>query len=191
MKKIKKLLAFALAMVMCLGMAVTASASSEPVTPPAGGTNSITVAGAKEGETYKIYKMLDLAVHENPKATGETDKYDGFSYTLNDDWKDFWTKPGAGAAYIEINSVGSNTYVVWKDSTANMEAFGKAAAAAAATKTELEKQTATAKEVTFSGLTDGYYLITSTYGIAATVGSTPNNGNQTIQEKNNENTGEP
>ena len=62
MKKIKKLLAFALAMVMCLGMAVTASASSEPVTPPAGGTNSITVAGAKEGETYKIYKMLDLAV---------------------------------------------------------------------------------------------------------------------------------
>ena len=126
MKKIKKLLAFALAMVMCLGMAVTASASSEPVTPPAGGTNSITVAGAKEGETYKIYKMLDLAVHQNTT----TNAYDGFSYTLNEDWKDFWTGQGAGAAYIQTNSVGSNTYVVWKNSTADMETFGKAAAAA-------------------------------------------------------------
>ena len=186
MKKIKKLLAFALAMVMCLGMAVTASASSEPVTPPAGGTNSITVAGAKEGETYKIYKMLDLAVHQNTT----TNAYDGFSYTLNEDWKDFWTGQGAGAAYIQTNSVGSNTYVVWKNNTADMETFGKAAAAAAASKTELAVQTATADGVTFSGLEGGYYLITSTYGTAATVGSTPNNGDQTIQEKNNENTGD-
>ena len=183
MKKMKRLAAFLLAMVMMLAMAMPAMAAE---------TNSITVSGAKEGETYSIYKMLDLTVHQKE---GSTTEYDGFSYTLNDTWKNFWTT-GAGKDYIDTNTVGNKTYVVWKESQktdAAMEAFGKAAAQWASKNgitTAKPSITAGADGVTFTELENGYYMITSTYGTAVTVGSTPTNGAQTIQEKNLENTTE-
>ena len=75
MKRIKKLASLMLAVVMVLAMGITVFAE---------GANSIEVAGAKEGETYKIYKMLDLSVHEKSEPESETDKYDSFSYTINE-----------------------------------------------------------------------------------------------------------
>lgn len=180
MKKMKRLAAFLLAMVMMLAMAMPAMAA---------GSNTITVAGAKTGETYSIYKMLDLTVHKEAEpATG----YNGFSYTLNDAWKNFWTT-GEGKNYIDTNAIGSKTYVVWKDNmkdAAKMEAFGKAAAKWASDHSiDFEQQKIAGNDgVAFNELENGYYMITSTYGTAVTVGSTPTNGNQTIQEKNLANT---
>ena len=109
MKKTKRIATVLLALVMVLSLSVCAFAA---------GTNSITVNGAQGGETYKIYKMLDLKVDLGKNA---------YSYTVNAEWNAFFTGEGAGAAYVTID----NGYVTWKagmDTAENMEAFAKAAA---------------------------------------------------------------
>ena len=166
MKQAKKFASFLLALVMVFAMATTAFAA---------GTNSITVNDAQKGETYKLYKMLDLSVNEANTA---------YSYTVNSDWDDFFTT-GAGKDYVDIDNQG---YVTWKESkkdAASMEAFGKAAAAAVSGKTVVATETPTADgSFTFLNLDAGYYLITSTNGNLAIVDTTPTNPAATVDEKN-------
>ena len=169
----KKFVSVLLALAMTLALSVSALAA---------GTNTITVTGAQKDETYNIYKMLDLSVNEDKTA---------YTYTVNAAWKDFFTGTGAGAAYVTI----TDGYVAWnaeKDNAADKEAFGKAAAAYAA-----EKKIAPAadaqtpdenKDITFTGLDSGYYLITSTNGTLAMTVTTPKNPNATINEKNPDST---
>ena len=168
MKHATKFAGILLAVVMVFAMAVTAFA----------GENTITVTGAQKGETYSIYKMLDLKVNDAQTA---------YSYTVNSDWTDFFTGTGAGAQYVDIE----NGYVTWKtgkDTASDMEAFGKAAASYAAVKSLASVVTAikpsTDGEITFSGLDAGYYLITSTNGTLAMVYTTPDKPSATINEKN-------
>ena len=170
MKHAKKFASLLLALVMVFALATTAFAA---------GTNSITVEGAQEGETYKLYKMLDLIVNESNTA---------YSYTVNTEWKDFFTT-GAGKDYVDIDSQG---YVTWKESkkdSASMEAFGKAAAASVSGKTVVATQTPTADgSFTFANLDAGYYLITSSNGTLAIVDTTPTNPAATVNEKNPDHT---
>ena len=170
MKHAKKFASLLLALVMVFALATTAFAA---------GTNSITVEGAQKGETYKLYKMLDLIVNESNTA---------YSYTVNTEWKDFFTT-GAGKDYVDIDSQG---YVTWKESkkdSASMEAFGKAAAAAVSGKTVVATQTPTADgSFTFANLDAGYYLITSSNGTLAIVDTTPTNPAATVNEKNPDHT---
>lgn len=184
MKNMKRLFALLVAiMILVAGVA----AYAEAPTTPAG--NTITVQNAVNGEKYNIYKMLDLSVSGlDTESTAD----DSYRYTINEKWNAFWTGTGAGAAYITTNTSGSDTYVVWKDdmkSAAKMEAFGKAAAAFAATVeadgTEVTAQNDTAA---WTGLDNGYYLVTSTLGIAASVASTPATQDNVISEKNSGNT---
>ena len=84
MKQMKKLASLLLALVMTLALSVSALAA---------GSNTITVKNAQANETYKIYKMLDLSVNDDKTA---------YTYTVNADWKDFFTGEGAGAAYVTI-----------------------------------------------------------------------------------------
>ena len=168
MKKTKRIATVLLALVMVLSLSVCAFAA---------GTNSITVNGAQGGETYKIYKMLDLKVDLDKNA---------YSYTVTTAWNNFFTGEGAGAAYVTID----NGYVTWKagmDTAENMEAFAKAAAkyasdnevAAVATQTP-----AADSNIVFNNLDSGYYLITSTNGTLAMVDTTPANPNAVVDEKN-------
>ena len=140
----------------------------------AAGANSITVNGAQGGETYKIYKMLDLKVDLVKNA---------YSYTVTSAWNNFFTGEGAGAAYVTID----NGYVTWKNSAADMEAFAKAAAKYAFENnvTAVATKTPTADgSFVFDGLDAGYYLITSTNGTLAMVDTTPANPNAVVEEKN-------
>ena len=174
MKHAKKLASLLLALVMVFALATTAFAA---------GTNSITVDGAQKGETYEIYKMLDLIVNEDQTA---------YSYTVNSNWTNFFTDDGAGAAYVDIDAQG---YVTWKedkDTASDMEAFAKAAAAFASANgltSVVDAITPTEDgAITFNDLDSGYYLITSTNGTLAMVKTTPKNPAATVNEKNPDHT---
>lgn len=167
MTHMKKLASLLLALVMVFSLTITAFAA---------GTNSITVTGAQARETYKIYKMLDLVVNEAK---------DAYSYTVNSHWDGFFTGNGAGAAYVNIDEQGYVTWKEGKDTAAEMEAFGKAAAAYATEAMKSSEQTPTADgPIVFENLESGYYLITSTNGTLAMVDTTPTNPDASVNEKN-------
>lgn len=165
MKHTKKIASLLLALVMILALATTAFAA---------GTNSITVNNAQKGETYKLYKMLDLNVSEDMSA---------YSYTVNIAWSDFFTT-GAGKDYVTIDEMGYVTWVEAKKDANSMEAFGKAAAAYATMDALDTKTPENDGTIAFDGLEPGYYLITSTNGTLAIVDTTPTNPEATVNEKN-------
>lgn len=164
MKRTKKFASLLLALVMVFAMSVTAFAA---------GTNTITVKNAVSGQKYELYKVLDLSVNENKTA---------YSYTVNSTWADFFKIPnGKGLTYVSIDTLG---YVTWKEG-ADVAAFAKDAEAFAKDLTALNTITANKDgDITFSDLEAGYYLVTSTLGTKATVGTTPSTPNPVIQEKN-------
>ena len=182
MKGFKKLLTGILAATLAFTMNVTAMAVC---------SNTITVENAVGKESYSIYKLLDLDVKANED---DASKYDGYSYTINDDFAAFWA--GDGAAYIDTNEVGTKKYVVWKENkkdAADMEAFGKLAAAWAKKNIKNPRTIVLdegADKAVFDGLDNGYYMITSTLGTAVTIASTPTDKKQNIMEKNKSNTTE-
>ena len=165
MKQMKKLASLLLALVMVFAMM--------SVTAFAAGTNTITVKNAVSGQKYELYKILDLSVNENKTA---------YSYTVNSTWADFFKSPdGKGLTYVSIDTLG---YVTWKEG-ADVAAFAKDAEAFAKGLTALKTITADKDgDITFSDLEAGYYLVTSTLGTKATVGTTPGNPNPEIREKN-------
>ena len=165
MKQMKKLASLLLALVMVFAMM--------SVTAFAAGTNTITVKNAVSGQKYELYKILDLVV---------SDDHTAYSYTVNSAWADFFKTPaGKGLTYVSIDSQG---YVTWiKD--ADVAAFAKDAEEFAKDLTALDTITASSDgDITFNGLEAGYYLVTSTLGTKATVGTTPGNPNPEIREKN-------
>ena len=174
MKHAKKFASLLLALVMVFALATTAFAA---------GTNSITVNGAQKGETYEIYKMLDLIVNEDQTA---------YSYTVNSNWTNFFTNNGAGAAYVDIDTQGYVTWKEGKDTASDMEAFAKAAAAFASANglTSVVNAITPTEDgaITFNNLDSGYYLITSTNGTLAMVDTTPKNPAATVNEKNPDHT---
>ena len=164
MKNTTRILALLLALVLTMGLGVTAFAA---------GTNTITVKNAVSGQKYELYKILDVAVNDDHTA---------YSYTVNSTWADFFKSPdGKGLTYVNIDTQG---YVTWKEG-ADAAAFAKDAEAFAKDLTALKTITADNDgDITFSALEAGHYLVTSTLGTKATVGTTPGNPNPEIQEKN-------
>lgn len=170
MKGIKKIASLILALALVLAMNVTAFAEDT--------TYSITVKNAQAKETYRIYKILDLEVNEDRTA---------YSYILNTEWSEFFTA-GAGKDYAETKTVGTQTYVTWKNdkkSADDLETFGRLAASYAKGKSAEDTITPDSDDdIVFSGLEPGYYLITSTNGNQAMVETTPPDPNPTLREKN-------
>lgn len=174
MKRITCIL-LALTLVLALSVAVFAD-----------NNNTITVKSAKAGETYNVYKLLDLSADLNQGTDG------AFRYTLNSTWSDFFTT-GAGAAYVDISADGQNV-VTWKaakNTAADLEAFAKAAEAYAETNNIAVTDTATPTtdgDLDFTNLDYGYYLITSTLGTLAMTETNPGKTAVEINEKNPGNT---
>lgn len=155
-----------LALVVALGAAAYAD----------GGSCTITVNNAMQGEKYTAYKMLDVSVNSD---------HSSYAYILDTKgaWNDFFTT-GAGKDYVEITEIDGISYVTWK-AESSIADFAAAAVANTTGKTVASTVTANdTKTVTFSGLDAGYYLITSSGGTMVIVDTTPANPNPTINDKN-------
>ena len=190
----KKFLAILLSVMLVLSLSVFAFAEGGNE-PPATQTknDSITITGAKEGETYTLYKLFDLVVN---------DEYDpaAYSYTVNSAWADFFAAPvaadptatppveavaaGPGYQYVTINAQGYVTAI------SDAAALAKAADEWANKPNATQTVTVGAGETTavFSNLPDGYWLISSTLGTARMTETTPDDAAVTIAEKNPEDT---
>lgn len=163
----KKLVSLLLAAVMVLAMGVTALAADN---------GTITINNAVSGETYTIYRLLDLESYNT--ATN------AFAYKANSAWK-AWLK--TQTTYV---SVDDQDYVTWvkKDEKGNVigaEDFAKAAKAYAkenGISPAVAAKTATSATVEFTGLPLGYYLVDTSLGTLCSLNTTI--PNVTIEEKN-------
>lgn len=193
MKVIKKITAIMLSIMMALGMSSVVSAAE--TSGAAATTGSITINNAAPGETYNIYRILDL---ESYSGSGKTGNY---AYKLRSNkasgstnsWSDFIKSSAINDVYVTIDG----DYVTWKNGVATTEAkaaeFAKLAleyakdntTTIAADKTEKVPTVtpgATTSTVTFSDLPLGYYLVETSVGTVIALNTT--NSTWTIDDKN-------
>ena len=158
----KKIFAFILAVAMTFTMSTTALAA---------GNGSITIDKAVVGETYTIYRLLDLESYN--AQTG------AYAYKANSAWET-WLRTQTG--YVEFDTQG---YVTWVDG-ADPAAFAKAAKKHAEDNTNTISnqgiKTADSVNVSFTELDLGYYLVDTTMGTLCSLDTT--DPSVTIEEKN-------
>lgn len=163
MKHTTRILALLLALVLCLGLSVTAfAAGAEQAT-----NGSITVNNAVNGQTYIIYRILEL------ESYNATEGQEAYSYkAASDAWSTFINSDAIKEHYVKVDDQG---YVTWV-TNADPAAFAKAALAYAKNPansiTADGTDTATGTTVTFNNLPLGYYLVDSTVGTLCALDTT-------------------
>ena len=177
MKLIKKIAAIMLSIMMLLGMASVVSAEGTASGTSAATKGKITIENVTAGQTYKIYRILEL---ESYNATAESYAYKA----ATTEWKSFIESGDINDHYVTTDA---NGYVTWKDG-ANVGDFAqKALAYAHNTSNNISNNGSKPVEegsstVTFDNLDLGYYLVESSVG--ALCGLTTTNNEVTIAEKN-------
>lgn len=171
MKRAKRVLALLAAFALVLAMAVPAWAE--------GNTGSITVQGAVNGEIYSIYKIFDVTGYDmttNPHK---------ITYKVTDGWASFFEKGNPGAKYVTLDSKNQISGTTLDSSTA--PEFAAAAIKWAKDSTHnikaTESKTANEGGVTFTGVTNGYYLVDTSLGALCSLDNVTGN-TATISEKN-------
>lgn len=184
MKLIKKIAAIMFAFMMVVSMSCNVKA--DDTTTPATGDGTIIINNAIPGQTYKLYRLLDL---ESYSVNEDGQKENGnYSYKPTSKWKTFLEGNGIRDVYFTFE----NGYASWKKG-ANVEAFAKLAiehankenAVIEAEKTEVAPTAAegkTTSTVTFDSLPLGYYLVDSSAGSLCGLDTTAKE--VTIEEKN-------
>lgn len=172
-KTIKKFMAALLAVALLCAMAVPAFAAEGAAT----GSGTITIDKAINGESYTAYKIFNVV-----SSKTETDGSTTYVYTVADGWADFFNQSEV-KNYVSVDTHGQPTWVESKKSVADLQAFAKLALTYASTNS-ITGNTATASDgkAIISGLTAGYYVVSTTAGslcILNTSGS-----NLKIDEKN-------
>ena len=171
-KAMKKLMAALLAVAMVCAMAIPAFAATE--------TGTITVDNAVNGKTYKFYRIMDIATHNDDSP------YTGVVYKVNSKWSAFVNDP-QWQTYFTVKADG--TVTVAKDTVDNSVFAEKFAAEAQKVLTDhtpdyTDKANGGKAEVTADL---GYYLVVSdgwdgTKAVICSLGTTT--PNVTIKEKN-------
>ena len=180
MKVIKKITAIMLSIMMVLGMSSVVSAAGTTSGMSSAVKGKITISNAVPGQTYTIYKILDL---ESYDATNGH-----YAYKVASGWDGFITGSGEGAAYLKE----TEGYVNWngEQTDARKAEFAKKALAYAKnqvsstlySKTASSTTTGTTSKVVFENLDLGYYLVDSPTGTICSVDTT--NNEVDIEEKN-------
>ena len=176
MKRMKKLFALLLAVVMMMGLSLTTFAAPQEG-PDELEKGTITINDAIPGQTYSIYQIAYLESYNAEKKV--------YAYKANSDWES-WLK--TQEEYVSVNAQG---YVTWVED-ANAAEFAKLALAYAkdnSVVTAIVPQEApeagageTYSTVEFQNLKLGYYLVDSSAGALCSLNTT--NPNATIEEKN-------
>lgn len=140
MKHAKRFASLLLALVMIMGLATTAFAADN--------TGSITISNAENGQTYTIYRILELEGYD--KTAG------AYAYKATTDWDSFITGNDIKGTYVNVDAQG---YVTWVQGASAAD-FAKAAQAYAKTNSVSNQGTVTASSATveFNNLDLGYYL---------------------------------
>ena len=174
MKLFKKIAAIMLSIMMVLGMASVVSADSATSGTSTDTKGKITINSAIAGQTYKIYRILEL---ESYNTTAES-----YAYKATTKWNTFIQSAAIKDIYVTIDA---NGYVTWINS-ADAAEFAKIALEKVKTTSIAAEDNATvaagSNSVTFDNLDLGYYLVESSVG--ALCGLTTTNNEVTIQEKN-------
>lgn len=169
MKLIKKIAAIMFAFMMVVSMSCNVKADEGTTATTEKG--EITIDKAIDGQTYTIYKLLDLESYDEPN--------NHYSYRPSTEWKNFFETTEA-KNYITVDENGYANWVKGADQTE----FAQKALAYATTNGIGNKGTAKASNntVTFKNLDLGYYLVDSSVGALCLLDTT--NPTATIQEKN-------
>lgn len=117
---------------------------------------SITVNGTTNGKSYGVYKIFDL-----------TYEGDNVSYTIADEWKDFFTKGNGKEFIVDQNNASNSLNTIVVDGNVkyinitedNVAEFAKKAMGEMHNKTRVGVQKATGTSLKFTGLELGYYLL--------------------------------
>lgn len=174
MKKVTKFLALLLAMVLTMGLGVTAFADEVH----AGNNGTITIDNAIKDQTYTIYEILYLESYDAAN--------NAYSYKATTAWNSFINSGEIKGVYVDVNTEG---YVTWKTG-ADAAAFAKLAQAYAREHSIQNQGSKKASDatVTFTNLDLGYYLLDSSLGTLCSLNTTK--PDVTIKEKNVEPTNE-
>lgn len=183
MKLIKKIVAIMFAFMMVVSMSCNVKADEGTSSTTKG---TITISNAIPGQTYKIYKILDLESYSS-NVVEESEK-GNFAYRPSTEWKTFLEGKDIKDKYITFDG----EYVSWKEN-ASVEEFAKQAILYA----NKENQVITANDtktvpaasagqttstLTFEVPSLGYYLVDSSVGTLCSLDTTKPAA--TIQEKN-------
>ena len=183
MRFMKRIAAIMLSVVMVLGMSSAVSATTTSANSGTSATTKgkITITNAIPGQTYTIYRILDL---ESYNATTSS-----YAYKVATGWDKFVDAPGAGSDYLVKDA--TSDYVTWKtgvsttDDTVIAKFAKKALAYAKDTNNSViaaGSEKATTTTVVFDDLDLGYYLVESSTGALCSLTTT--NNQVSIQEKN-------
>ena len=148
-KTIKKFMAALLAVALLCAMAVPAFAADAP--------GSITINNAVSGKTYNVYRILDIATHN--------DGYTGIVYKTNDKWSNFINSTDVKSKYF--TAVGNDGVITVRDdlNADDAKALAVSAKAWLGAHTDITADataiTATSSTVNFTNLELGYYLVVS------------------------------
>jgi fimbrial isopeptide formation D2 family protein/LPXTG-motif cell wall-anchored protein len=166
-KAMKKLMAALLAVAMVCAMAIPAFAADGTAR-----TGSITINGAIDGQTYNIYRILNLEANAD---------FTAYKYTINKGWDAFVT--AHNDVFTVNNGIVTSTAA---SNSAEVQALANAAGEYAEKNHLTADGTASSTSKTVTGLALGYYLVVSTPALSenslCSLGTT--NPNVTINEKN-------
>ena len=183
MKLIKKIAAIMFAFMMVFSLSTNVKAENGVNTSQ----GSITISNVKKGETYKIYRILDLDSYNYPT---ENPKGGNYSYTYKQgdknatEWKNFIDHNTGDGKYFKKTDSTVSKYFTANDGVKG-EDIAKAALKYVQDNTTIEADGSyTASEdgtYTFNNLPLGYYLVESTVSALCSLDTT--NPNQTIEVK--------
>lgn len=184
MKLIKKIAAIMFAFMMVVSMSCNVKANDTTATTETG-EGKITINNAIPGQTYKIYKILELESYDS--TTGN------YAYKVTPEWKSFVENEGQtyltkvdGTDYANWVGDSTNDGAHVKEFAEKAIAYVKKANSPVITYKEKKAPDASAGKttstVTFDSLPLGYYLVDSSAGSLCGLDTTAKE--VTIEEKN-------